>query len=803
MKKSIKSLLSSLIILCLLFSSTLSILVYAQPLTTPYTFFVYLNGSDLESAPDAEAATSDIKEMMQIGSTENVNIILETGGTSEWKTNKISNTENQRWKVEKNDITLIKDGIGNKSMGSPDTLKDFVIWGMENYPAEKYALIYWNHGAGAVNGYGYDEINEDTSLTLDEIKTAMSECYNETGNQFEVVGFDACLMATLETAFTFKDYANYFVASEELEPGHGWNYTPIIDSINKNPQIEGADLGKVIADGFKFQAEDSFTSDAITLSVTDLSKISNVITNLDNYISKLQDDIEIPEKFNYTAKARSKSEDYGSSPQDGSTDMVDLANLAENTLENYPEVSQQLINSINEAVVYNIKSPGKPNANGLSIYFPYKDKENFSNNLSIYKNIDFSNTYKNYINEYSQKILGDSTPIEFEDNTPNLTTTTNNQETDPDTSEQDPNYDETDQEYSDNEDYGSLLEVKIDKDELGQIAEVYSILGAYSDESKDEVIFLSMDNDVFIDYETGLIKDNFTGYSVTLNGNFISMYLEDYDEEESFYEYSIPVKLNNVEVDLITIYSEKYPDGHIIGAWEGIDESTNVPDKDLIKISNGDKIIPQYYYENEETEDYGYLDGKEFTVKDELKLDYLPLPAGEYLYGFQITDIAQNDSYSDFIDITLDDFDEENKKDNILIETENGYEYIDQNTNNSSEDPNEIKVKINGTKLNFEVNPIIKENRTLVPLRAIFEALGMAVYWDNDTKTVTGINDDIEISLQIGNKTAIVNGEKVFLDSPAIVKEGRTLVPVRFIAESTGAKVSWDSNTKTVIITMN
>ncbi len=114
----------------------------------------------------------------------------------------------------------------------------------------------------------------------------------------------------------------------------------------------------------------------------------------------------------------------------------------------------------------------------------------------------------------------------------------------------------------------------------------------------------------------------------------------------------------------------------------------------------------------------------------------------------------------------------------------------------------DIKITINGEAKKFDVMPQIIEGRTLVPMRAIFEALGAEVGWDDAAKTASGKTATTEVSLTIDNKEAKVNGKAVTLDVPAQIIESRTMVPVRFIAESLGCEVEWDGDTKTVIITM-
>lgn len=112
----------------------------------------------------------------------------------------------------------------------------------------------------------------------------------------------------------------------------------------------------------------------------------------------------------------------------------------------------------------------------------------------------------------------------------------------------------------------------------------------------------------------------------------------------------------------------------------------------------------------------------------------------------------------------------------------------------------DIKVIVNGKEVVFDQKPIIDNNRTLVPLRAIFEALGASVGWDNDTNSVIATKDDTVIFMQIGHNKLFKNNEAIELDVPPKLVNDRTLVPVRAIAESFNLKVSWDEATQTVTI---
>lgn len=111
-----------------------------------------------------------------------------------------------------------------------------------------------------------------------------------------------------------------------------------------------------------------------------------------------------------------------------------------------------------------------------------------------------------------------------------------------------------------------------------------------------------------------------------------------------------------------------------------------------------------------------------------------------------------------------------------------------------------ISLKIDGTELECEVPPQIVDGRTMVPVRAIFEAVGADVNWDSDTKTVTGVKGDTTVEMTVDNSVELINGEAVQMDAAPMVIEGRTLAPARYVAEAFGCTVEWDADNKIVNI---
>jgi hypothetical protein len=717
-----------------------------------YTVMVFMNGSDLES--EGGAATDDLLEMQEIGSDASVNVVVETLGTAAWNTEGISNEENQRWLVTPGGMELLMDGLGNRPLADSDTLTDFIVWTQQNFPAEKYALIFWDHGGGSVTGYGSDELAEDgeTSLSLAGIEHGIAAAVAETGETFELVGFDTCLLATVEMASLLSPYADYMVASEEVEPGHGWNYTPVLKSLVGNPAITGDKLGRVIADGFRAQANEQGTGATITLSVTDLSKVPAVVSALEALVKAGASGIGDVERLNALFSARSRAESYG-----GDSDMVDLGDLVKGLVSAYPKESQALLKAIDSAVVYKITSKGLPKATGLSIYYPYKGREFLADSLEMYDTVPFSEAYKEFVASYAELILADTTAPTF--------------------TEQPAAEASGEDEEGDWTSYGA----SVDAVAAGEIAEVYSVLAMYSEDDEETILFLGMDNDVDFDAETGEIDDTFNGAIVMLNDNPVSMFIENSDED--VIEYRIPVRLNGRSADLIVLYEYDTEAFEVVGAWPGINHQTGMAAKEIIEVKKGDKITPVFFAYNYETDEDSEYEGDTFVVKNELTVDYAELPEGEYLYGFYVIDYAQNESVSDFVDVVI---------------TADGEE-VSVGDRGLGDD--EIKVVVNGKRLIFDVAPEKRNNRTLVPLRAIFEALGAEVGWNGETNSITATLGGTVIELQVDNPVVRVNGKPMTLDQAPVLSGGRTLVPARFAGEALGAKVEWDEATQTVLIT--
>ena len=209
------------------------------------TMMVYMCGTDLESR--SRMGTMDLQEMLDASvSNSKLNVIIYTGGCKQWQNNAVSSSVNQIWQVRNGQLKLLKED-GAKAMTDPNTLSAFIRYCAKNFPANRNMLILWDHGGGSLSGYGYDEkYARSGSMNLSGVNKALQDG----GVKYDFIGFDACLMATLETGLMLDSYADYMIASEETEPGVGWYYTNWLKALDKNTSITTLDLGKMIVDEF-------------------------------------------------------------------------------------------------------------------------------------------------------------------------------------------------------------------------------------------------------------------------------------------------------------------------------------------------------------------------------------------------------------------------------------------------------------------------------------------------------------------------------------------------------------------------
>ena len=348
------------------------------------TVMVYMCGTDLESKYGM--ATSDLKEMMSANLSDKVNIIVETGGCKQWKTNGISNSVNQIYKVQKGSMVRLEPDFGKAAMTDPTNLTKFVNYCADNYEASRYFLILWDHGGGSLTGYGYDEKNSgSSSMTLTKINSALAG----TDVKFDFIGFDACLMSTLETALVCNEYADYMIASEEVEPGTGWYYTTWLKELSKNTSISTVSLAKSIIDSYVSSCRGS----AVTLAVTDLAELQGTVPNTFRSFSTSTSALIENDDYKIVSNARANTRQFSAESRINQVDLCDLATRI-GTKE-----GKNLTKAIQGCVKYNGSTIS--GANGLSIYFPYETMSSMNSAVSVYNSLGMDSEYIKCIKSFA------------------------------------------------------------------------------------------------------------------------------------------------------------------------------------------------------------------------------------------------------------------------------------------------------------------------------------------------------------------------------------------------------------------
>ena len=359
------------------------------------TIMIYLCGTDLESR--SKMATSDLQEMINATISEDVNVVVYSGGCRQWQNKAMSNQTNQIWQVKEEGIVCLESNLGSLPMTDPDTLSYFIRWCAKNFPANRNSLIFWDHGGGSVSGFGYDEkFASSGGMSLGEIDKALTDA----NVKFDFVGFDACLMATTENAMMLAKHADYMIASEETEPGIGWYYTNWLTNYSKNSSMSTLEIGKNIIDDFVDTCARKCNGQSTTLSIVDLAELENTIPKTLTDFSTDTYDLIKNQEYAKVSKARSGAREFGTASK---IDQVDLVHLARNMGS---EEGEALARAILGAVKYNRTSSNMTNSHGLSIYFPLRKASMVDDAVETYEAIGLDAEYSRCIQAFASMEVG-------------------------------------------------------------------------------------------------------------------------------------------------------------------------------------------------------------------------------------------------------------------------------------------------------------------------------------------------------------------------------------------------------------
>ena len=260
-----------------------------------WVFMVYMSGdNDLEPQ-----ALMDLEELEQVGSSDRVVFVVyidrspknyesaeylpDLSAYGEWDDSRV-------YLVKKHPEPGIGSEIlsqpGEVNSGDPQVLADFVAYVHMKFKAKHYALILWNHGSGV--DVAVDETDRDV-ITLDELREVL-DALARAGIHIDLVGFDACLMSTVESMYAVADYVDYIVASIENEPNPGWYYTPIALELVRNPSMSPEELAKIIVrsyqDFYEKEGYNAATLAAFSLQEVSSKEIEEAVKSLADFASK-------------------------------------------------------------------------------------------------------------------------------------------------------------------------------------------------------------------------------------------------------------------------------------------------------------------------------------------------------------------------------------------------------------------------------------------------------------------------------------------------------------------------------------
>ena len=372
---------------------------------------VYIIGSNLES--QGGAATSDISEMIESQyNEEDIQILLYAGGTKHWQNETFDAKENAIYQITNGDVEKLKS-YDAKSMTKASTLTEYLNYAYANYESDNYGLILWDHGGGPIYGYGSDENDSSgKAMSIIDLDKAINESSILKDGKLEFLGFDACLMSSVEIANLFKEEAEYLIASSESEPGDGWDYN-FLKEIDKDTTTE--QLGQHVIDYYyNFFANKSHIyasygysyNPAITLSLIDLSKIDNVNTSINALFANMDSDITI-DVYSKIAREASRATLYGVGENGVSQfDLIDLYDFT-SELEGHQDLSTSVQSAVENAVIYHKTNIN--DCNGLSMYFPSTTKKVYNIIEGTYKygELAVSENYKSFLKRYTAISSGD------------------------------------------------------------------------------------------------------------------------------------------------------------------------------------------------------------------------------------------------------------------------------------------------------------------------------------------------------------------------------------------------------------
>ena len=360
------------------------------------TVYMYLIGSDLEDATgSASVNLTQIKDATAAG--DKLKFIIEAGGTGRWFTDGFQDRQTGRYMIKDGEVTLLETLPKDTCMSEGETLQDFLLWANENYPSNRKMLFFWDHGGG-LGGFGVDDLNprkDQRMLSISEINTALEA----SGEKYDLIGFDACLMQTMEVGLTLEPYADFMLASEGSEPPTGLYYTAAFGRLAREPDLSTLQFGAMMCSSFD-QSLDLLKGGSqagATLSMTELRYLPVVTKTFIGYLGGLDRKFKTDKtSFMNMSTARSKAYEFQMEDQIDLIDFIDMSDISD-------EEKTEMINTVKGAIpVRNAASAN--HINGLAVYMPYDNLDGYTKAYGTLKKLNMKGETKVY-NDFAS-ILG-------------------------------------------------------------------------------------------------------------------------------------------------------------------------------------------------------------------------------------------------------------------------------------------------------------------------------------------------------------------------------------------------------------
>lgn len=645
------------------------------------TIMVYMCGTDLESK--SGMATSDLQEMLNAKTGDRINLLVFTGGCKSWRNSTVSSSVNQIYQIKNGSLNCLVSNAGTAAMTDPSNLSGFIKWCATNFPANRNELIFWDHGGGSISGYGYDEKNATAgSMGL----TGINKALKDGGVTFDFIGFDACLMATMENGLMLNSYGDYLIASEETEPGVGWYYTNWLTDLAGNTSMPTIEIGQEIADDFVDVCAKKCPGQQTTLSVVDLAELSNTVpdklTSFSESISSMIRDKEYAE----VSTARNNTREFAKTSR---IDQIDLVHLAENMGTDEGKALSEVLKG---AVKYNRTSDNMTNAYGVSIYFPYQRTSYVDAAVKTYDTIGMDESYTKCIQEFASleasgqvaaggsaaasplgsllggSYAGGSSSYGNTDALSSLLGAFLGGNTSPLSglasadflSGRSMNADEMAGYIEENHLDPENLKFEQDSDgnSLLKLTEaewklVHSLDKNVFYDDGEGYIDLGLDNVYSFNEDGDMIADT-SGTWLAINGQSVAYYHLNTEDDGTNYTITgrVPVLLNGEAANLILVFDNDNPRGYIAGAsYAYANQETETQAKNLVELSEGDTLdFVADYYSYDGTYQDSYMIGDQMTVSGDMQISDVRIGDGSEKITYRLTDIYNQEYWTDAID---------------------------------------------------------------------------------------------------------------------------------------------------------